>query len=180
MEIKMSIVERRYWANIKMNEKFINLKTHSGYRIFQYDYSGENIYLSPEVNNIDFGLEILSALGASRFVLPAPRNDVVVHPDVEYDAPLHNYILTEERYRKWVTETMEKFGYKTKRAMFKNMKNCDVVKSSENMKIKPWFHNKLEAWSLDGISEEDNVVIPADSSAEEIGVAARLALSRCI
>ncbi|NDL44379.1 contact-dependent growth inhibition system immunity protein, partial [Photorhabdus laumondii] len=43
----------------------------------------------------------------------------------------------------------------------------------------PSSHEKLEGWSGDGISVADYVVIPADSSPEEVGAALRLAFSRC-
>ncbi|MFC0510614.1 contact-dependent growth inhibition system immunity protein [Asaia spathodeae] len=176
----MSIVERRYLANIKMNEKFINVSTSSGYRSSIRDILGKDIYLSTDADQSDLGHAILSALGVSRFVLPERRTDGVTHPDLEYDMSLYDYKKSDERYKKWVAEAMEKFGYKTKKAMFKNMKSCEVEKDERSIIIIPWKHEKLEAWSLDGLSEGDNVVIPADSSAEEIGLAARLALSRCI
>ncbi|MCT7051686.1 contact-dependent growth inhibition system immunity protein, partial [Salmonella enterica] len=45
--------------------------------------------------------------------------------------------------------------------------------------IRPSFHEKLEAWSGDRISETDNVVLAVDSTPAEIGAGLRLALSRC-
>jgi hypothetical protein len=59
------------------------------------------------------------------------------------------------------------------------MKSCSVESKLGLLTIKPSYHEKLEAWSGDGIAKSDYVVLPADSPPEEIGVAIRLALSRC-
>jgi hypothetical protein len=74
---------------------------------------------------------------------------------------------------------MQRYGYKTKRALFKNMKSCSVEVDDGMMTIQPWHHEKLEGWSGNGISKEDYVVIPANSTPGEIGEALRLAFSRC-
>ncbi len=59
------------------------------------------------------------------------------------------------------------------------MKNCDIECGDGFITIGPTHHEKLEAWSGDGISEADYVVIPADSPLSKIGAALRLAFSRC-
>lgn len=74
---------------------------------------------------------------------------------------------------------MEKYGYKTKRALFKDMKNCSIHCINDLIIISPTHHEKLESWSGKGINESDNVVISVNESPAEIGAALRLALSRC-
>ncbi|EPC03024.1 hypothetical protein L861_22200 [Litchfieldella anticariensis FP35 = DSM 16096] len=83
------------------------------------------------------------------------------------------------QYKDWLKTLMERYGYKTERAMFKNMKSCNIESQNGTITIRPSHHEKLEAWSGDGISESDYVVIPADSSPAEVGAALRLAFSRC-
>lgn len=84
-----------------------------------------------------------------------------------------------QRYDSWVANLMEQYGYKTKRALFKNMMRCSLEISDGFLTISPSYHEKLEAWSGTGIDENDDVILSVNSSAEEIGAALRLAFSRC-
>ncbi|MNE50988.1 hypothetical protein D3C80_1455890 [compost metagenome] len=74
---------------------------------------------------------------------------------------------------------MEKYGYRTKRALFKNMKKAGIHLVNDVITIRPSFHEKLEAWSGNRINESDYVVLTAGSSPTDIGAGLRLALSRC-
>ena len=74
---------------------------------------------------------------------------------------------------------MDKYDYKTKSALFKNMRKCGVHLVNNTITIRPSFHEKLEAWSGDRFNETDYVVLCADSTTFEIGAGLRLALSRC-
>ncbi|EHT1891010.1 CDI system immunity protein CdiI-o11, partial [Escherichia coli] len=86
---------------------------------------------------------------------------------------------SKEQYAAWIATLMEKYGYRTKRALFKNMKKVGIHLVNDVITIRPSFHEKLEAWSGNRINESDYVVLPADSSPTEIGSGLRLALSRC-
>ena len=90
-------------------------------------------------------------------------------------------ILTEtrNRYLAWVNQLVETYGYKTKRALFKDMKSCHIESCGGAITIRPTYHKKLEAWSGDGIGEDSYVVIPCESSPADIGAALKLAFSRC-
>ena len=74
---------------------------------------------------------------------------------------------------------MERYGYKTKRALFKDMKKCSIESNRGQITIRPSYHEKLEAWSGKGVSESDYVIIPSGSSPSDVGAALRLAFSRC-
>lgn len=85
----------------------------------------------------------------------------------------------QEQYARWVQDLMRRYGYKTKRALFKSMMNCGIEQLNNMITITPMRHIKLEMWeglSADGI---ENVVIPSTSTPAEIGAALRLAFSRC-
>lgn len=83
------------------------------------------------------------------------------------------------QYNLWVSEIMGRLGYKTKRAMLKDMKQCVIELFKSTMAIKPSHHEKLEAWSGKGITESDYVVISGNSSPAEVGASLRLAISHC-
>ncbi|HAW1086600.1 TPA: CdiI family contact-dependent growth inhibition immunity protein, partial [Escherichia coli] len=114
------------------------------------------------------GEEILQALSDSRTL--DVLEDRVAFFDLE---------KSKEQYAAWIATLMEKYGYRTKRALFKNMKKVGIHLVNDVITIRPSFHEKLEAWSGNRINESDYVVLPADSSPTEIGSGLRLALSRC-
>ena len=74
---------------------------------------------------------------------------------------------------------MERYGYKTTRAMFKDMLYCSIQSNGSLITIKPSHHRKLDQWGWDRDFPIENVVVPADSSPGEIGAALRLGFSRC-
>lgn len=161
-------VPRAWWCAAFVNEDFICIETYSGYRSSQHDPRGAEHFLNPDASDHELGEAVFDALKHSRFVLPRE------------DPELYDYKLAKERYSDWVASLMARYAYKTKRALFKNMKYCNIKSEGGVITIRPTYHEKLEAWSGDGISKDDYVVLPATSSEANIGAALRLALSRCV
>jgi hypothetical protein len=93
---------------------------------------------------------------------------------VEFDMSVCDY---KTNYPVWVNALMERYGYKTKRALFKNMKNVGIANKNGVLTFTPRHHYRLEGW--EGVRGDAKVVIPATSTPEEIGAALRLALSYC-
>lgn len=175
----MNDIVKTAWASVKMNADFICIDTYSGYRSNQLDPLGVQ-HLSPvDVSDLDLGEMVKDALSHSRFVLPAPRADVWIHPETTFDLDLYDYKRTAERYDEWVKKLMDYYGYKTKKTLFKDMKSCDICCRNGVITMSPTRHEKLEAWGRtkgDGI---EDVILSTDSSPAEIGAGLRLALSRC-
>lgn len=167
------------WADVKANADFICIETYSGYGSCRADYKGVMHLLPPDVPDQALGEALLDALSKSRFVLPEPRKDVWIHPEVTFDMSLYDYDLNNQRYAEWISNLMRIYGYKTKRALFKDMKSCSVESKLDEITIRPSCHEKLEAWSGRGITESDYVVVPVTSSSADIGAALHLAISRC-
>ncbi|UYG03996.1 contact-dependent growth inhibition system immunity protein [Halomonas sp. LR3S48] len=164
----MNVVVKKSWAHSYMNDEFVQVETCSGYRGGYPDPEGRRLQLSPKASDDEMGEALLRALARSRFI----------HPDEDRSFfDIRGRVVPQ--YQEWVKEMMDRYGYKTKRAMFKNMKSCSVESHDGRITIRPSHHEKLEAWSGDGISESDYVVIPAASSPTEVGAALRLAFSRC-
>ncbi|MDR2220539.1 MAG: CdiI family contact-dependent growth inhibition immunity protein [Methylobacillus sp.] len=165
-------------AEILENRDFLQVRTYSGYRgPTDADYKGALHLLSPDASDETLGAAVLDALALSRFALPPSyRNAPNLHPDVEFDEEFSN-VKMEQHYAEWVQQMMVRYGYKSKRALFKGMRRCGVESKQGVITLRPSYHEKLEGWS--GVSKDEHVVIPATSSAVEVGEAARLALSRC-
>jgi hypothetical protein len=177
--ITMDEIIKTAWADAKTNADFIYIETYSGYRRSQADPKGVQFLVSPNISDDELGSLILNALIHSRFVLPEPRNDVWVHPEATFDLDLYDYTLNNQRYAEWLRKLMEAHSYKTKRALFKDMKSCSIESKSNEIIIRPSHHEKLEGWSGKGISEADHVIIPDISTPSNVGSALRLAFSRC-
>jgi hypothetical protein len=154
-------------AEALSNPNFICIETYSGRGRLGSDPRGVRHLLDPDASDEAIGLAILDALKLSRF-LSTQEYDGFFDPEPN-----------RQRYADWVVTLMKRYGYKTKRALFKNMKNCGIHQNTETFIFSPTRHEKLEGWSGEGISDEDLVVIPATSSPIEVGQALRKAFARC-
>lgn len=160
--------DQDYWANAFVTNDFLNIETYSGLGITRRDPLFPSRLLPLDIGDKSLGEKILQALFDSRTLTELA--DRVEFFDLEKG---------KEKYAIWIAMLMEKYGYKTKRALFKNMKKCGIHLVNNQITIRPSYHEKLEAWSGARINESDYVVLPVDSSPDEIGAGLRLALSRC-
>lgn len=154
-------------ASAMFNGDFYSVKTYSGNGLLRADPLGSKHLLQPIVSDQELGTSVLDALSKSRRISLDEYGDYFDHD------------VSNEQYKNWITEMMESYGYRSKRQLFKKMLSCSICMLDGEITIQPSSHVKLDSWSGDGISETDNVVIPADSSPEEVGAALRLAFSRC-
>ncbi|MDB6372549.1 contact-dependent growth inhibition system immunity protein [Photorhabdus bodei] len=157
------------WRNARcvFNGDFYSITSYSGYRSLNLDLLGGNHMLSPDISDEKLGVAVSDALSKSRFI---PFENLGDFLDNE---------KRKERYDQWVTEMIGFRRYRSRRQLFKKMNSCDIRLLDGVITIMPYGHEKLELWTGKGIVESDNVIIPADSSPEEVGSALRLAFSRC-
>lgn len=153
-------------ASASHNGDFISIETYSGYGIAIADPEASEHLLTPDVSEEVLGISILAALSASR----------IIDPD---DDEFFDNNRIDQHYKNWIQKMMELYGYKTKRALFKNMMSCGIQLDEGMITIRPSNHEKLEAWDGGGIKPEEYVKISADSPPEEIGAALKLAFKRC-
>lgn len=163
----MTQLESRSRARALKNEKFICIETYSGYRCSQSDPIGVQHLLHLDVSDENLGLAVRDALVRSRFVLPRE------------DPELYDPKRIDERYSAKVERLISLYKYKSRRDLFRNMISCDIEMYGGKIEILPSFHDQLEGWSGDGISDDDCVTLSAEDSAAAIGAALRLAFSRC-
>ncbi|BBF85943.1 hypothetical protein DLM_2329 [Aquitalea magnusonii] len=125
--------------------------------------------MEPDADHHTLGLTVLQALQNSRTL----SNEECETTD------FFDLTAGKLRYQAWYQELMQRYGYKTKKALFKNMQLCGIHCVNGIITIIPYRHEKLEAWGGDGIEESDYVVLSTASTPEEIGAGLRLAISRC-
>ena len=158
--------EQDYWATCYYTNDFLLIETHSGFGRTGSDSLFPPHLLPPDTDDQCTGEAILQALSDSRTL--DKLEDRVAFFDLEKG---------KEKYAAWVAMLMEKYGYKTKRALFKDMKHCIIHYANNTITISPMRHEKLEAW--EGIDQSANVILALDNTPAEIGAGLRLALSRC-
>lgn len=160
--------DQDYWVNVFTNQDFLSVNTYSGLGKTKRDSLFPSHLLPTDANEQSIGETILQALSNSRTL--TVLEDRVAFFDLEKG---------KEQYAAWIAMLMEKYDYKTKKALFKDMKNCGIHCVNGVITISPTRHEKLEGWGRtkgDGI---EDVILSVDSSPYEIGAGLRLALSRC-
>lgn len=160
--------DQDYWANVFTTHVFFSVETYSGLGRTGSDPLFPCHLLTPDVDDDCLGGTLLQALSDSRTLTELA--DRIEFFDLEKG---------KERYAAWIAMLMGKYGYKTKRALFKEMKNCGIHLVNGVITISPTRHEKLEAWGRtkgDGI---EDVILSLDCSPAEIGAGLRLALTRC-
>ena len=159
---------RHYWASCYSTEKFILIETESGLGRTAVDPLFSPYFLSPEENDIKIGETVLKALGNSRLLV-----------DQQDRALVFNLDNIEKNYKAWVTNLLNKYGYRSRRALFKDMRNCSIQATDGMLTISPMHHDTLEGWEGTEGGQNDEVILSVDSPLVEIGEGLRLALSRC-
>lgn len=157
-----------YWASCYCTNKFLCIDTYSGLGRVGRDPMFPSRLLLPDAGYEIIGEQILQALSDSRTLNVLEER--VAFFDLERG---------KEHYAIWTAMLMEKYGYKSKKSLFKDMKNCGIHYVNGVITISPTRHEKLESWGKtkgDGI---EDVVLPIDSTLAEIGSGLGLALSRC-
>ncbi|NRN30196.1 contact-dependent growth inhibition system immunity protein [Photorhabdus heterorhabditis] len=154
-------------ARTEFNGDFYSIQTYSGNGLLKVDPLGSNHLLQLIASDQELGKAVLDALSKSRVI---PLNECGGYFDHDANA---------EQYKNWIAKMMESYGYRSKRQLFKKMLSCGICMLDGQITIRPSCHEKLESWTGKTISEFDYIIIPADSSPEEVGAALRLAFSRC-
>lgn len=154
-------------ASIEVNLDFVWVWTESECGLWRPDFAAGISRYNRDVEANILGQAILAALAKSR--------------RVETDEQLFGGMRPIDRIRLWENEEMAALGYKTLRAMYRNMMRVSVERDHGVITFAPSRHDKLQAW--EGFARDDAdhqpVLIDANASPEDIGEAALLALSRC-
>ena len=156
--------EQDYWASLKANEKALIIQTYSGCGLIAVDCLYPPYILPLDADNETLGVIVLQALANSRTLTnEAERIDF--------------FNKSGKGYIDWVNQLCEKLGYKTKRALFKNMMSCSIWLNNGRIEISSSRHVKLDAW--EGMRNVEKVILTLNNTPAEIGAGLRLALSRC-
>jgi hypothetical protein len=153
-------------AAVHANDRYISIQTFSGYGRTMGDPKGLQIYINANSSNFLIGSSLYDALNKSREVIPSEEPD------------LFDYKQIEKRSEEWIRELIERYRYKSKREALIKTKYCDVTSERGEILIAPFRHTRLEGWL--GQEDDKTVVVPEMATAEQLGAAVRLALTRCL
>ena len=155
------------YAHVYANQDFFLIQPCVGLRRVRSNPAEPSHVLLPEAAPQDIGASVQDALSKYRKL---SEDEIPSFFDV---------VAVERDYAAWTGSMLKKFGYKTRRAMFRRMRHCLVQVKASELSIQPTKHEKLEAWGGTGMNGEDVVVIEEGAAAEAIGRAVLMALERC-
>ncbi|EKN4707033.1 contact-dependent growth inhibition system immunity protein [Yersinia ruckeri] len=159
--------DQDYWASCYCTNEFLLVETQSGLGMVSADTLFPSHLLQPDTDDQSLGEMILQALSDSRTLT------------VEECETFFDLEKGKEEYAAWIAMLMEKYGYKTKKSLFKYMKNCGIHCVNGVITISPTRHEKLEGWGREKGDGIEDVILSVESPPAEIGAGLRLALTRC-
>lgn len=155
------------WASVKFNDRFVNVTTGSGYRGPRIDRAAFEAYLPPDADAETLAQSVLMALDHSRTI------------DIEEIPAFFDRDAGTLLYESWVADLIQRFAYKTRRALFRELMSCSVTRTQGFIKIHPTRRKRSETWSALENYDESAVVLDESCSAVELGEGLRLAMQRC-
>ncbi|EBS7635639.1 DUF1436 family protein [Salmonella enterica] len=157
---------KKYRARACLTDEFLCLETLSGSGLYCSDPAYPCQLLPFDSDNARIGYEVLRVLQNSRIFTPEESDEYLYFESMQ------------ARYDVWSAGLMEKYKYKTKRALFKSMKNCPITCVDNIINIQPTRHTRLEQWDWGG-HDNDVVRLHVISEPEEIGSALKQAFECC-
>ena len=155
------------WTGIKFNKIFVNIVTYSGYRGCRADRAAFEAYLSPDPDAETMGETVLKALSFSRTI------------DIDEIPVFFDRAAVKLLYETWVAYVAERFAYKSRRVLFKDLMSCSVTRSKGFITIHPSRRKGSESWIGLENYDESAVVLDEACTAVELGEGLLLAMQRC-
>jgi hypothetical protein len=152
-------------ANAVLNGDFVCIETYSGRGLLGRDPNGARHLLSTDVEDTALGAALLDAVHKSRFL---SSEDARTFLDRDQ---------AKQVYEEWVQGMLDRYAYKSRRNLFKDMACCNIKLIGDTIVISPTSHPRLEAW--EGLGDDQSIIISHYSAANEVGAALRLAFGRC-
>lgn len=155
-------------VHIYATNQFLLVQPCAGFRRVGHNLDEPATYLDHDANAKEIGNAVLHSLRRYKKL-------TAVEVGVFFDLS-----KSESAYQIWVDSLLHRYGYNSKKELFKSMKHCSVRLQDQILKISPSKHEKLEAWSGTGQGGQDDVLVQVSSSSGEVGEGVRTALERCI
>ena len=153
--------------SICANERFYFIFVFSVYHYLVWDNQTPIYCLEKETSDESLGKLVSFSFNQCRVINPYE------------DDFFYNKERMEKDYKKCINELLAKYQFKNKKALFLRMMTCSLRRNHGEILIKPMLHKKLELWTRDGFTDDDNIILPQTASNEELGKAVKEGMSRC-
>jgi hypothetical protein len=150
-------------ASVMTNGRLFAVVSMSGRGLLSSDPDAFHRILGPTHTANSLGNALREALDSSRFL------------DVEDASMFLDGEASSARWNMFVSELMHSSGVGSRRALFKDMMQCNVAEDETKITFSPTQHEKLEVWKGLGIDTTCSVA----ATDEEIGTALTTALRNC-
>jgi hypothetical protein len=151
---------------VDCNYKFFGYRSNKwcGYGGY-YSTKGTEIYCPINCANKELGIALNESLFKSIHLRYSKEIEDFLREDGKKNA--------EEQFQ----YLQQKYGYKTKNDMYKNMMSCSLDLSDGRLKISPMKRKSPGAWN--GLGDEYDIIVQSDALSDIIGAAVRFAFTRC-
>lgn len=131
------------------------------------DPNVEVVYLNPDTDNELLGKSVRYAMQQSK----------VVGFD-EFQKIFHSGVI-EKREAEWEAFAMQKYGYKTRRAMYSSYATCVVSSDGEQIEIQPTSRKSMDSFTASKDTGPHALYFSFSITDEEFGIALREAFENC-
>lgn len=155
------------YASVSCNESFYEVTTMSRGMLRYGDPDAPRHYLPPDTDDATLGKTLRIALAASKTVsLP------------EFQKIFHSGIVQKVAAERDAA-AMQRYGYKSRRAMYKKKDNCSVSAYDGIIEISPSHHHGIDGYSADKRTGPFPLSVPDTATDAELGAAIREGFRRC-
>jgi len=154
-------------AVVCTNGDFICVVSQSVGMIGYPEPSVSPCYLPPDIDDVDLGGALRAALASSKSV------------DAEEFQRIWNSGIIEKIERDREDFAKKNYGYKTKRAMYKNMDTCTISYFEDRIEIQPTHQKSLDGYTARKDTGPFPLDVPVTATDAELGAALREAFKRC-
>ncbi|WP_171941276.1 contact-dependent growth inhibition system immunity protein [Herbaspirillum rubrisubalbicans] len=154
-------------AEVGFNGDFFQIIPYSISMVNYVEPSAAVCYLAADVGNDVLGRSVRLAFDESKVVSPEKFQEVFASGKIQ------------EAARERVKAAMQKYGYKSKRELLKNMMCCWISMSETVVQIKPTHHKTIDGYAGISVNGDEILHLPSSATDEEIGNAVREGIRRC-
>lgn len=154
-------------ADVFFNQAFFYVVTQSMGTFAYPEPEATPHFLPPDTDDASLGKTLRVALRASKTVSAEEFQRIWNSGQVNDIEKAHD------------TLAMENYGFKTRRAMYKNMDSCSVCIVDGTIEIQPLRHTSIDGYTADKVQGPFRFAVSEDVSDAELGAALRKGFSLC-
>jgi hypothetical protein len=154
-------------ASVLCNEDFFKVITISQGMLNYADPDVAPRLLAPDAADEPLGHAVRRALADSKRIGLSEFQALLKSKAVQNASKEHEAAL------------MSQHGYKSRRAMFINMKCCDVAVYDDRIEIQPQHHNSIDGFSATKQDQAKILSLAIDATDAELGATLKQAFLRC-